>query len=453
MKYIKYPALIIFLFSAWILLNSIDDSSYNDLGIHDKLVKVQATENGYQFVSYLNDPDFKMFESNETYSRFQRHIQGKEWEQPFVDEILEKKSFILEDIESATQKPFFKFPDFDSENSLPRFVPFRNASRLLLLESKNHAKAGDFKRAIEKLTLALAFGQLIKSEENSTLFSYTVGMHQQMSVVGFANQFSNYEGLNDERLNELQNALDEINEYHADGFTKVFWGEYAYTTFQIEEEKRKSLRQRLDAYKKYNEFLGNEWGNKLIEFFGFQKPGGNQLLRTLLPKYYFHPNEFLTNVAPEYIKMAEQTNAYYKNINFPEINSQLSWLDTISPNSMTQETMVEVSFQTYRPYFKKRCLTHVYFDALRTVIAIRRYRLAHGKLPENLEILVPQYLKKLPVDYFDGSVLKYSKEDSWLYSIGINLKDDGGSSDSFIGSDNWRENPTIPVSASIGSEH
>jgi hypothetical protein len=57
---------------------------------------------------------------------------------------------------------------------------------------------------------------------------------------------------------------------------------------------------------------------------------------------------------------------------------------------------------------------------------LRAYQLTHGKLPENLDALVPEFLDKVPVDAFDGQPLHYSPDRKIVYSVGQNLKDDGG---------------------------
>ncbi len=63
-------------------------------------------------------------------------------------------------------------------------------------------------------------------------------------------------------------------------------------------------------------------------------------------------------------------------------------------------------------------------------LAIRRYELAHGDRPERLEELAPDFLSDLPADPFaaDHSTFQYIRNDTApkLYSVGPNLKDDGG---------------------------
>ncbi len=61
-------------------------------------------------------------------------------------------------------------------------------------------------------------------------------------------------------------------------------------------------------------------------------------------------------------------------------------------------------------------------------LAIQRYRLAAGELPDKLADLAPAYLETVPSDPFDGNNLRYRKLDPGfvVYSIGEDLSDDGG---------------------------
>lgn len=64
----------------------------------------------------------------------------------------------------------------------------------------------------------------------------------------------------------------------------------------------------------------------------------------------------------------------------------------------------------------------------RAGLAIERYRLTAGKLPDALTDLVPAYLDAVPTDPFDGNELRYKKLEAGfvVYSIGEDLSDDGG---------------------------
>ena len=74
-----------------------------------------------------------------------------------------------------------------------------------------------------------------------------------------------------------------------------------------------------------------------------------------------------------------------------------------------------------------RAIAHL--RAAGVALAIQRYRLAAGALPDKLADLVPAYLESVPKDPFDGNDLRYKKLDTGgfvVYSIGEDLSDDGG---------------------------
>ena len=61
--------------------------------------------------------------------------------------------------------------------------------------------------------------------------------------------------------------------------------------------------------------------------------------------------------------------------------------------------------------------------------AVERYRAAHGNFPETLELLIPDFIQRLPADVIGGRPLHYRRKGSdkfLLYSVGWNETDDGG---------------------------
>jgi len=66
--------------------------------------------------------------------------------------------------------------------------------------------------------------------------------------------------------------------------------------------------------------------------------------------------------------------------------------------------------------------------AARVALAVERYRLQHGKPPESLAALVPEHLKEIPIDPFDGQPLRYrqSATNYVVYSLGPDLQDSRG---------------------------
>ncbi len=75
-------------------------------------------------------------------------------------------------------------------------------------------------------------------------------------------------------------------------------------------------------------------------------------------------------------------------------------------------------------------------------IALKRYQLRHGRLPETLDALVPEFISSVPIDCMDGKPVKYRlKPDggSVLYSVGEDGIDGGGDASPVPGKEQSRQ--------------
>jgi hypothetical protein len=73
-----------------------------------------------------------------------------------------------------------------------------------------------------------------------------------------------------------------------------------------------------------------------------------------------------------------------------------------------------------------QCFVNIHLTTV--ALAVERFRLAHGRLPENLNELVPQFLSAVPSDPFDSQPLRYHRlaKGYVIYSVGADGHDDGG---------------------------
>ena len=73
---------------------------------------------------------------------------------------------------------------------------------------------------------------------------------------------------------------------------------------------------------------------------------------------------------------------------------------------------------------------HTQFGLARTGVAVERFRLAHGRLPQHLDELIPAFLDGVPRDpWNEGRPVSYRIKDNGefvVYSFSVNLKDDLG---------------------------
>jgi hypothetical protein len=118
--------------------------------------------------------------------------------------------------------------------------------------------------------------------------------------------------------------------------------------------------------------------------------------------------------------------------------------NTIAPRKFEEEMRnVDKFFRHYSPYKllaaiaipniskAEQVATHnqTMVNEAQIVCALERYHLAHGEYPETLDVLMPQFIEKIPHDIIGGQPLHYRRTDAGkflLYSVGWNETDDGG---------------------------
>jgi hypothetical protein len=82
-------------------------------------------------------------------------------------------------------------------------------------------------------------------------------------------------------------------------------------------------------------------------------------------------------------------------------------------------------------FFDAIVRSHAYLNATIAAIASERCRIDSGSYPSQLSDLVPKYIREVPQDPLDGSPMKsqVSHKEIVVYSVGWNLRDDGGRDD------------------------
>lgn len=75
----------------------------------------------------------------------------------------------------------------------------------------------------------------------------------------------------------------------------------------------------------------------------------------------------------------------------------------------------------YSMFFRMRFTTR----SMETVFACRRYRAKHGRYPETLDDLVPEFIAAVPLDPFDGKPLRYNNEHHYVWTVGEELAFNG----------------------------
>jgi hypothetical protein len=126
------------------------------------------------------------------------------------------------------------------------------------------------------------------------------------------------------------------------------------------------------------------------------------------------------------LTLVDAAPLHYNELKIVEMNARPSLASMYLSGNAAGQIMYYMGRPAATACLAKKSQADVWLEATRTILALRAYELTHGHLPTDLSALVPEFLDEVPVDDFDGQPLRYSVEKKIVYSVGQNLKDDGG---------------------------
>jgi hypothetical protein len=330
---------------------------------------------------------------------------------------LSKYDSVIEELRTAGRLPGSRFPlNYDSESPsailLPHLAALKRCSQTLQLRSLAELQNGQTEKALADVKLALQLTDKIRTEP--FLISHLVRIAMMQITLQPV-----WEGLAEHRWSEEQ--LVALN---AELAKLDFFAAYKLSMdgeLACQDGEMDCLRlhpEQLQNFSGDYDDEGNNWGPFL--------PGG--FAARLIPTGWFYQNQF---------RSARMMVEYF--IPVADVNQQ-----TISPSAVRHaDEVLRAETKKTTPYnilekmllsalgnaAKKFAHAQESVDLARTAIALERYRLAHGKYPESLDALAPQFIAKLPHDVINGQPLHYRRTSDGqfvLYSVGWNETDDGG---------------------------
>ena len=152
--------------------------------------------------------------------------------------------------------------------------------------------------------------------------------------------------------------------------------------------------------------------------------GYNPHLWSVWPLFSFSQTKAL--FAQGALKLVKAAPHPYGEANIAELESRPGLASMALSGNWTGQILYYMMMPALANSLERKSRNDVQLQATRTILALRAYQLTHGNLPADLSALVPEFLEAVPVDDFDGKPLRYSADRNIVYSVGKNLKDDGG---------------------------
>ena len=278
---------------------------------------------------------------------------------------------------------------------LPDISKIRDGARLLNLEAVLHAENAEPESAARSIKSIFGLARSLSKEP--ILISQLVRIACQALAVSTLEHVINRTEFSDEQLIDLGQTL--VNAEDPCAMTRAFVGERCMGLSIFKMSAAQILRT-VDG--------------------GSQTPavGGIALYK------------FSGLADMDIIAYTDVMNDYLKAIQLPP-HERLEAVDVIEEN-IEKISRIHIYTHLFLPGFS-RCTTidvriAAQLRTARTGLAVQRYRLAAGKIPDSLAELVPTYLDAVPKDPFDGKELRYKRLETGfvVYSIGEDGNDDGG---------------------------
>ncbi len=312
--------------------------------------------------------------------------------------------------EAAASRPECRFPiPWQTEPSwailLPHLAPIKALTVLTSARATAELEAGRAADAFEDLKLGLRFSDGIRDEPlliDHLVRLATLGVDLQTLREGLLRH-----AWTEAQLSTVERHLGSINllaEYQC-----AIRGERALSTSGLDYLRRQG------------------WRNNPLDYLELN-PGESRhdVPLNFIPRGWYYQNMVrLSRFLDAFTLPAADPSAFRV---FPEVTEKGSRAAE-SMRAGPYTVFAKILVPAVQNAVRKTARMQSWVDEARVACALERYRLATGKLPDNLEALAPRFLDRVPYDIMDGKPLRYQLGPDGgyvLYSVGWDKKDDGG---------------------------
>ncbi|MCC7377285.1 MAG: hypothetical protein IT581_21665 [Verrucomicrobiales bacterium] len=292
---------------------------------------------------------------------------------------------------------------------LPHLAKMKSAVNALGASMSESAHRGDFEAALEDLRSMRQVADDLRQQP--LLIDQLVRVACEAIASSRAWELLHSHAWSDEQLAKLQATMEDAD--LMDGMLTALTGERALVVATLAKLPTRDLLQLGD--------VGANDGNRNSSGFNIGALGGSLLRLTW-------GNQALAHYLKTFQSMLETNRLAAKQHSIQPVES-LSNLPSLSPWN-PRHFLTRMLLPALEKSSTKALRAETERALLRTGIALRRYQLRHqGKVPANLQALVPELLDAVPLDRMDGAPLRYRADTATeftLWSLGQDRLDNDG---------------------------
>lgn len=390
-----------FIFAIFLSLKNVLKPSVDDSDLAMPHQEVPAESNAYWTLLKATN---EIYWPDTLETKIKDLANNTNWDSLLADGVLEKNRIALNLFNEAMQQPFLLVPEptntFDED--YPYLGGWKELSYLELIQVNSLHRNKRDKEAFNLSLKIINFGQQAENSGGPVLHYLTGAAIKHMGLVSIQQMIPGTT-LSETNLAQLIHTLGQLGP-NPEGFSNAIKMEY-------------KLQCNLAA-----DVAG-------ADLPGMTNSGFEKFIGSLALKPLYSEKEMRTEFA--------QANRVLLD-NFSKPLSQMPWTNIPSIGTNTSRWQLLVGGNVIGSIFYDLAETvvkvlpvrkdreDVEVKATQILLALKIYQMRHGKLPDSLSELTPEFFPQVPIDDFDGKPFRYLPNEKIIYSVGPCLKDLGG---------------------------
>jgi hypothetical protein len=388
---------VVILLYAFVFVRSILPTTVMNSGLKPARASIPEDANGFYALEKARAKLWWPKEQNQPLGDLARNTN---WNNALAGTVLANNREALEAWDAAARLPDFQVPEISkADDLLPYLSDWKPLAQLAEVRQNQLMRSGQEKAAFDQMLNQVLLARRMQNS-HSALIGYLVGT----AVNGLAlSQFQRWVGRSHLTPRDLKDYIRQLDQDPADAgaaFAETMKVEYQVCVGTIE-----AMRQ----------------GKMIDPETGKPYPHPSRLLPVL------NPSKTRALFATEFNALVKAAPLHFNEAKLPQLFTQRpNILSLILSGNLMGQVWFQMMVPAVDTALAKKSQGDAQLQATRIILALRAYELTHGKLPADLNALVPEFLFEVPADDFDGQPLHYSPEKKMVYSVGKDLKDDGG---------------------------
>lgn len=349
------------------------------------------------------------------------YLAGRQVAQEEILEVIDRNKEMLGIMDQVARCSICLAPEITGFDSLLTYIgEWRNMGRVMALEARYRRLSGDYQRSVSTCISLLRFGDLVQHDAEC-IINYLVGIAITELGLQQVRDLAIDEGTTDRELSALAGTLADLGPFDH-GFDRAIKMEYKMVSSTLDDFASGKINM--------DQIMAVESSD--TESSGFLK--GRRV-----PRYFLQPNRTKALFADYYREMLGNSSLAYADMNMCD-KEEMFCLDESKHKLMTRPNAVgkilcRLLVPAIESILERRCRIETGVAATHLIVALNMYEKEHGEFPGKLSELVPGHIAAVPSDSYDGKPLRYDPDRKLVYSVGKDLEDSGGSSDTLSGDD------------------